>query len=177
MIEIKWDLIRGLQVCISMERCRCLVRSLWVICIIIRLLWHTIKFVGQDEIKFDSQEEFDVQFVQKFLESIVWLLGVTSCGLVKAHDIAFSINLPVFSWACSACLCDFIMSPDTLSVKFLNTYVIILNCCKITVDWSCGCTLLFWGELIYVIVSWSWTTVNRLCLVIVNMFILSLWEY
>ena len=41
LIEVKWGLVGGLLVYISMGRCRCFIRSMWVIGIIIRLLWHT----------------------------------------------------------------------------------------------------------------------------------------
>ena len=64
--------------------------------------------------------------------------GITSCGLGKACDIAFSINLLTFSQAAEHAYVILVMSPDTMLVKFLNSCVIILNCCKITVDWSWG---------------------------------------
>ena len=61
--------------------------------------------------------------------------------------MAFSFNLPVFSGAAVHAYVILVMPPDTLSVKFLNSCVIIQNCCKITVDWSWGCTVLFGGEM------------------------------
>ena len=57
---------------------------------------------------------------------------VTSCAFVRAHEIAFSINFPIFLAAVHACVI-LVMSVDTLFVRFLNSYVIMLNCCRITV--------------------------------------------
>ena len=56
-------------------------------------------FVCQDTVHFVTKEEFDVWLVQNILEFMAGLGGVISCGLFRAYEIAFSINLPVFSCA------------------------------------------------------------------------------
>ena len=55
------------------------------------------------------------------------------CAFVSACDIAFSMSLPVFSCAVWYACVIFVISPDTLFVKFFNSLVIMLNCCRITV--------------------------------------------
>ena len=41
--------------------------------------------------------------------------GVTSCGLIRACEIAFCSNLPVFSSAVVHACVILVISPDTLS--------------------------------------------------------------
>ena len=93
-------------------------------------------FVCQDKVQFVSEEVFDAWFVPKGLESMLELGGITSCGLDRASEIAFCINLPVFSCTAVYAYVIFVMSPDTLSMELINSCVIKLNCCKITVYWS-----------------------------------------
>ena len=73
-------------------------------------------------------------FVLEFLVSIEVGGVVILCAFVSACDIAFSISLPVFSCAVLYACVIFVISPDNLFVKVFNSLVIMLNCCRITVD-------------------------------------------
>ena len=70
---------------------------------------------------------------------------VVICAFVSACDTAFSMILPGFSCVVVYACVIFVMSPDTLFVKFFNCWVIILNCYRIMVDLWSDCTMLFWG--------------------------------
>ena len=70
-----------------------------------------------------------------------------SYGLVSTCQIAFSINLLVFSCAVVHAQGILLRSLDTLSMKFHSSCVIMLNCCKTTIDCSWGCTSWLWCEL------------------------------
>ena len=59
---------------------------------------------------------------------------VTSCAFVRACEIVFSINLPIFPCAVVYTCMTFVMSPNTLFVKCFNSCVIMQNCCRIMVD-------------------------------------------
>ena len=72
------------------------------------------------------------------------------CGISlidRACDIALSMNLPVFYCAVLYACVIFVISPDTLFMNSFNSWVIMLNCCRIMVDWLFDCAMLFWGVL------------------------------
>ena len=69
------------------------------------------------------------------------------CAFVSACAIALSISLPVFSCAVLYACVIFVISLNTLFVKFSNSSVIMLNCCRIMVDLSCGSAMLAVGVL------------------------------
>ena len=137
----------GLLVYISIGRCRCFIRSLQMICFSIRLLWYSKVICLPEPAPVCFVRGIWCMVCFKSSRIYGWVGGVTSCDLVRACEIAFSINLPVLSWATVHTCRILVMSPPTLSMKFLNSCFIMLNCCKKTVDWSLGCTLLCWGEL------------------------------
>ena len=86
---------------------------------------------------FTPFDEFDVQFDLKVLDSLgLASLAVLCCGMAKTCKIAFSINLLVF--LCTAVHAQVILfiSPGTLSVEFHSSCVIILNCCRMTMNRS-----------------------------------------
>ena len=78
-------------------------------------------------VKLISFEEFYSQFDLKFLDSQGGLasVGVLSWSLVRACEIAFSINLPVFSCIAVHAQVIILRSPDTLSMNFA---VLVLLC-------------------------------------------------
>ena len=90
--------------------------------------------VGQGEVQFVSYEEFVVCFTLEFRESPVADGVVTYCASVRVCGIVFSINLSIFSCAAVYTCVIFVMSLDTLFVKFFNSCVIMLNCSRITMD-------------------------------------------
>ena len=59
-----------------------------------------------------------------------------SCGVARASEIGFCINLPVFSCAVMRTLVILFRLPDNLSMKLCSSCVIMLNCYKMTMDWS-----------------------------------------
>ena len=73
-------------------------------------------------------------------------LGVLSCGLARTGKIAFSIYLPVFSCIVVDVQMILSRSPDTLSMKFYSSCIILLNYCRMIMDWSCRCTSWLWYE-------------------------------
>ena len=90
--------------------------------------------VGQGKVQVASFEDLVVQFTLKFLESVVVVGDVTSFAFVRACDIAFSINFPIFSCVAVHACVILVMSQDTICEFFFHSYVIILHCCRITVD-------------------------------------------
>ena len=71
-------------------------------------------FFCQDAVQFVSYEELDSQFAQKVLEYLAGLGDVISCGLVRACQIAFPINLTVLSCTAGHAQVILLISLDTL---------------------------------------------------------------
>ena len=120
-LNIDWSQMGSVWGSVGLHKhggCKHLIRSLWALHIINRLLWFTkvISWPGWGQICF--------------------IRAIWAC------DIAFSIKLSVFSSAEMHACVMLVISLDTLS-KFLNSCVILLNCYKVTVDWLCASTLLF----------------------------------
>ena len=107
--------------------------------------------VSQNAVKFasyDSYDEYDTQFDLKVLDSLGGLasVDVLSCGLVRACEIAFSINLLVFSYAAVHAWVILFRSLDTLSMKLYSSCVIMVHCYKMTVNQSWWCTSWLWCD-------------------------------
>ena len=83
-------------------------------------------FVSQDVIQFPKYEEFDSQLAPNVLGYLAGLGYIMSCGLVRACEIAFSINLSVFSCAVVHTQLTLLISPNTLPLKFCSSCVIML---------------------------------------------------
>ena len=59
------------------------------------------------------------------VSSTIGVAGVVIlCSFVSASDIAFSIHFPVFSCDVLYACVIFVISPDTLFVKFLNSQLL-----------------------------------------------------
>ena len=87
------------------------------------------------------------------ISSIYWgRWGSSTLCFVSAWDIAC---LSVFSCAVLYACVIFVISLDILFVKFFNSSVFMLHCCRIMVDWSCGCACANCWCVAYVIVSYN----------------------
>ena len=116
-------------------RYRCLIGSLQVICLIVRCCGMLKLFVCQEAVYF-GMKNFIYSLLQR--ESVAVLGGIMSCCLVRACEIAFSVNLPVFSCAAVHTQVILLISPETLSLKFHSSCISMLHCCNITVHWLWG---------------------------------------
>ena len=146
-VEVQEDLIWGAVGLHKHVGCMCFVRSLSLIYVIFWLLWHNNASCWPGWGPSCFIWEVCCMIYSEISRIYCGGRGETSCVFVRACDIAFFINLPIFSCAAVHVCVILVMSPDTLFVKCFNSCIIMLSWCRITVDWSCEYTLVFWDGL------------------------------